>query len=128
MSGGATFGQQRPGSAAQSSPSPIHTAALHQQTHIAIDCSTHADRHFWKSLTPEEAFHLGRRLINLTALTLVQPHSDRLWCLNTMIYVVEGHAAGRPGGGRRVRRRGSNTRLRAGYVYQQGSYRDGRPG
>ncbi|CEM31510.1 unnamed protein product [Vitrella brassicaformis CCMP3155] len=95
LSGGAAFGQQPSGGAAQSSPSLIHTAALHQQTLIAIDSSTDADRQFWESMTPEEAFRLGRRLINLTAVTVVQPRSDRLWCLDNMISVVEGHADGR---------------------------------
>ncbi|CEL91920.1 unnamed protein product [Vitrella brassicaformis CCMP3155] len=73
----------------------VRKAALHQQTHIAIDSSTEGDRHFWESMTPDEAFQLGKRLINLTALTLVQPRRDRLWCLNTMMSIVEGHAAGR---------------------------------
>jgi len=95
MSGGATFGQQRPGSAAQSSPSPIHTAAVQQQTHVAIDCSTGDDRQFWERMTPEETFELGKRLVNLTALSLVQPHNERWWCLGSMISVVEGHADGR---------------------------------
>ncbi|CEL93429.1 unnamed protein product [Vitrella brassicaformis CCMP3155] len=95
LSGGAAFGQQRPGGAAHSSPSPIYAAALHQQTHINIDCTTDADRHFWESMTPLEAFQLGKRLPNLTALSLVQPQSDRLWCLDSMISIVEGHADGR---------------------------------
>ncbi|CEL93421.1 unnamed protein product [Vitrella brassicaformis CCMP3155] len=97
LSGGAALrsGQQRPDGAAQSSPSLIHTAALHQQTLIAIDSSTDADRQFWESMTPEEAFQLGKRLPNLTALRMVQPRSDRLWGLDRMICVVEGHAAGR---------------------------------
>jgi len=104
------FEQQRPGGAAQGSPSPIHTAALHQQTHIAIDCSNEDDLQFWGSMMAEEAFHLGKRLINLTALTLVQPFLDQSWCLNTMIYVVE---AMRSGDARRARRRGSGSWRRA---------------
>ncbi|CEM22719.1 unnamed protein product [Vitrella brassicaformis CCMP3155] len=93
LSGSVAFEQQRPGGAAQGSPSPIHTAALHQQTHIAIDCSNEDDLQFWGSMMAEEAFHLGKRLINLTALTLVQPFLDQSWCLNTMIYVVEAMRA-----------------------------------
>ncbi|CEL99770.1 unnamed protein product [Vitrella brassicaformis CCMP3155] len=95
MFGGAAFGQQSSFGATQSSLSPIHTAALHQQTHITIDCSDEDDRYFWESMTPEQAFQLGKRLVNLTAITLVQPRGDRLWCLDTMMSVVEGHAAGR---------------------------------
>ncbi|CEL91916.1 unnamed protein product [Vitrella brassicaformis CCMP3155] len=59
MLGGPAFGQQSSFGATQSSPSLIHTAALHQQTHVAIDSSTEGDRHFWESLTPEEAFQLA---------------------------------------------------------------------
>ncbi|CEL91926.1 unnamed protein product [Vitrella brassicaformis CCMP3155] len=95
LSGGAAFGQQSSGGAAQSSPSLIHTAALQQQTHIAIDSSTEDERQFWESMTTEEAFQLGKRLVNLTAVTPVQPHNDRSWCLDIMMSVVEGHAAGR---------------------------------
>ncbi|CEL93399.1 unnamed protein product [Vitrella brassicaformis CCMP3155] len=95
MSGGAAFGQRAAGGAAQSSPSLIHMAALRQQTHLSIDSSTDADRHFWASMTRKEAFQLGKRLPNLTALRMVQPHGDRLWCLDRMICVVEGHADGR---------------------------------
>ncbi|CEM36447.1 unnamed protein product [Vitrella brassicaformis CCMP3155] len=36
-------------------------------------------------MTPEEAFQLGKRLPNLTALRMVQPRSDRLWGLDSMI-------------------------------------------
>ncbi|CEL91923.1 unnamed protein product [Vitrella brassicaformis CCMP3155] len=95
MLGGPAFGQQPSGGATRSSPSLIHTAALHQQTHVAIDSSTDIDRHFWDNMTTEKAFQLGKRLVNLTALTLVQPRRGRSWCLGSMINVVEGHAAGR---------------------------------
>ncbi|CEM32625.1 unnamed protein product [Vitrella brassicaformis CCMP3155] len=75
----------------------VRKGAFHQQTHIAIaiDSSTEEDRHFWESMTPEAAFELGRRLVNLTAVSLVQPFFDQSWRLGTMISVVEGHAAGR---------------------------------
>ncbi|CEL93404.1 unnamed protein product [Vitrella brassicaformis CCMP3155] len=73
----------------------IHDAAVHQQTHITVDCSTRAECHFWESMTPEAAFQLGKCLINVTALTVLQPHDRPSWCLFTMIGIVEGHAAGR---------------------------------
>ncbi|CEM02090.1 unnamed protein product [Vitrella brassicaformis CCMP3155] len=93
--GEAAFAQQSSGGAAPSSPSAIRTAALQQQTHITIDNSTDAEDQFWDSMTPEEAFQLGKRLVNLTAITLVQPERDELWCLDSMISIVEGHAGGR---------------------------------
>ncbi|CEM35596.1 unnamed protein product [Vitrella brassicaformis CCMP3155] len=46
-------------------------------------------------MRPGDAFDFGKQLLNLTALTLVQPPSDRSWCLENMISIVEGHAAGR---------------------------------
>ncbi|CEL99772.1 unnamed protein product [Vitrella brassicaformis CCMP3155] len=74
---------------------PQVKGAFHQQTHITIDSSTEGDRHFWESLTPEQAFQLGKWLVNLTAITLVQPRRKQWWCLGSMISIVEGHAAGR---------------------------------
>ncbi|CEM19220.1 unnamed protein product [Vitrella brassicaformis CCMP3155] len=73
----------------------VRKGALRQQTHIAIDSSTEDARQFWDNMTPEEAFQLGKKLVNLTALTLVQPRHERSWCLRSMICIVEGHAAGR---------------------------------
>ncbi|CEM25072.1 unnamed protein product [Vitrella brassicaformis CCMP3155] len=73
----------------------VRKGAFQQQTHIDIDCTTDADRQFWESITPEGAFQLGKRLINLTALSLLQPFCERLWCRDIMISIVEGHAVGR---------------------------------
>ncbi|CEM36820.1 unnamed protein product [Vitrella brassicaformis CCMP3155] len=85
----------------------VRKGALRQQTHIDIDCSTEADSQFWYNMTTEEAFQLGKKLVNLTALSLVQPYPDQSWylaldldldqswCLGSMISVVEGHADGR---------------------------------
>ncbi|CEM26342.1 unnamed protein product [Vitrella brassicaformis CCMP3155] len=93
--GEAAFAQRSTGSVTESSESPVYMAALHQQTHVAIHPLTDDDRHFWENMTPEEAFGLGRGLVNLTALSLVQPSDNPLWCLDSMIAIVEGQAAGR---------------------------------
>ncbi|CEM25188.1 unnamed protein product [Vitrella brassicaformis CCMP3155] len=100
--GGSTFGeaafaQRSTGGRGvmESSDSPVYMAALHQQTHVAIDPLTDEDRLFWETMTPDEAFGLGRGLVNLTALSLVQPSDNPLWCMDSMIAIVEGQAAGR---------------------------------
>ncbi|CEM38441.1 unnamed protein product [Vitrella brassicaformis CCMP3155] len=95
---GAASGGQG-GGAAHSGPSLNHAslrhAALYQYTHVAIDSSTAAHRQFWESMRPGEAFQLGKWLVNLTALTLVQPRVEPSWCLDKLFGVVEGHAEGR---------------------------------
>ncbi|CEM30277.1 unnamed protein product [Vitrella brassicaformis CCMP3155] len=73
----------------------VRKGAFQQHTHIDIDCTPDGDRQFWESITPEEAFELGKRLINLTALSLVQPRYERFCCLDIMTSIVEGHVAGR---------------------------------
>ncbi|CEL95668.1 unnamed protein product [Vitrella brassicaformis CCMP3155] len=73
----------------------IRHAALYQQTHIAIDSSSPAERQFWEDTTSEGASRLGKRLVDLTALTIAQPLGDLSWCVDKMCCVIEGHAEGR---------------------------------
>ncbi|CEM31319.1 unnamed protein product [Vitrella brassicaformis CCMP3155] len=69
--------------------SPIRNGAVHQHTHATIDAATDADRRFWSQTASEAALKLGRRLVNLITL------KGDVSCLDNMMAVVEGHAAGR---------------------------------